>query len=177
MQSCLLRISNPPERLTVFDDDHKILGDRRYGITDAVSDFEPLGVRVGVPITIGSASACAGSYSYCCHKRLSFVTVEMQLLQGYGSLPNHTPQESWAAFRPPPQVSQVGAIPFTANTRLIWAKRLSKGGVFSKPTTIVCISFITFLYSYLKARRLSFVWKVPMHCIRKLSRKKTALSR
>lgn len=44
--------------------------------------FEPLRVRVGIPISIGSASACAGSYSYCCHKRLSFVTVEMQLLQG-----------------------------------------------------------------------------------------------
>lgn len=45
-------------------------------------DFEPLRVRIGIPISIGSASACAGSYSYCCHKRLSFVTVEMQLLQG-----------------------------------------------------------------------------------------------
>lgn len=68
--------------LFIINDDHKILGDGRDGVTDAVSDFEPLGVRVGVPITIGSASACAGSYSYCCHKRLSFVTVEMQLLQG-----------------------------------------------------------------------------------------------
>ena len=47
-------------------------------------DFEPLCVRVGIPISIGSASACAGSYSYCCHKRLSFITVDMQLLQGYG---------------------------------------------------------------------------------------------
>lgn len=75
---------------------------------------------------------------------------------GNDSLLNHTPRESWAEFHPPPQVSQVGAIPFAANTRLICAKRLSKGGVFSKPTTIVCISFITFLYSYLKARRLSF---------------------
>lgn len=68
--------------LLIINNDHKILGDGRDGVTDAVSDFEPLGVRVGVPITIGSASACAGSYSYCCHKRLSFVTVEMQLLQG-----------------------------------------------------------------------------------------------
>ena len=66
----------------IANDDHKILGDGRDSVTDAISDFEPLGVRVGVPITIGSASACAGSYSYCCHKRLSFVTVEMQLLQG-----------------------------------------------------------------------------------------------
>ena len=98
MQSCLLRISNPQslkrlghsltadfksaERLAVFDNDHKILCDGRDGVTDAVSDFEPLRMRIGIPIAIGSASACAGSYSYCCHKRLSFVTVEMQLLQG-----------------------------------------------------------------------------------------------
>ena len=93
------------------------------------------------------------------------------------SLLNHTPPVSWAEFHPPPHVSQVGARPWIANTRLIWAKRLSKGGVFSKPITIGCISFITSLYSYLKARRLYFVWKVPMHCIRKLSRKKMALSR
>lgn len=68
--------------LFIIDNDHKILGDGGNSVTDAVSDFEPLRVRVGIPITIGSASACAGSYSYCCHKRLSFVTVEMQLLQG-----------------------------------------------------------------------------------------------
>ena len=92
-------------------------------------------------------------------------------------LPNHTPPVSWAEFHPPPHVSQVGAKPWIANTRLIWAKHLSNGGVFSIPTTIVCISFITFLYSYLKARKLSFVWKVPMHCIKWLSRKKMALSR
>lgn len=70
--------------LFIRNNDHEILGDGKDGITDAVSDFEPLGVRVGVQITIGSASACAGSYSYSCHKRLSFVTVEMQLLQGDG---------------------------------------------------------------------------------------------
>ena len=69
--------------LFIINDDHKILGDGGNSVTDAVSDFEPLGVRAGVPITIGSASACAGSYSYYWHKRLSFVTVEMQLLQGY----------------------------------------------------------------------------------------------
>nr|DAV21030.1 MAG TPA: hypothetical protein [Caudoviricetes sp.] len=70
--------------LFIIDNDHKILGDGGNSVTDAVSDFEPLRVRIGIPITIGSASACAGSYSYCCHKRLSFVTVEMQLLQGDG---------------------------------------------------------------------------------------------
>ena len=156
--------------LFIINDDHKILGDGGNSVTDAVSDFEPLRVRIGIPISIGSASACAGSYSYCCHKRLSFVTVEMQLLL----IILH---ENLGLSSAPPQVSQVGAIPFTANTRLIWSKHLSKGGMFSKPTTIVCISFITFLYSYLKARRLSFVWKVPMHCISKLSRKKMALSR
>ena len=55
MQSGLLRISNPQslkrlgffltadfksaERLAVFDDDHKILGDGGDGITDAPPDF------------------------------------------------------------------------------------------------------------------------------------------
>lgn len=53
------------ERLAVFDDDHEILGDGGNSVTDAVSDFEPLRVRIGIPISIGSASACAGSYSYC----------------------------------------------------------------------------------------------------------------
>ena len=51
--------------LLIIDNDHKILGDGGNSVTDAVSDFEPLIVMVGIPITIGSASACAGSYSYC----------------------------------------------------------------------------------------------------------------
>ena len=132
--------------------------------------FLAFGSKVGVPISIGSASACAGSYSYYWHKRLSFVTAKMQL-------PLIILHEYLGLSSTPPHVSQVGARPWIANTRLIWAKRLSKGGVFSKPITIGCISFITSLYSYLKARRLSFVWKVPMHCIKGLSRKKMALSR
>ena len=48
----------------IANDDHKILGDGGNSVTDAVSDFEPLRVRIGIPITIGSASACAGFYLY-----------------------------------------------------------------------------------------------------------------